>query len=69
MSASARALSTDLVPRYLKRLNEEPLFRDRRFATLEVGERELEQQRVAEFRLDSSGADGVQRTAMEAPRP
>ncbi len=69
MTLSARALSTDLVPRYLKRLNEEPLFRDRRFATLEVGEREFGQQRVAEFRLDSSGADGVQRTAMEAPRP
>jgi len=69
MTLSARALSADLVPRYLKRLNEEPLFRDRRFATLEVGEREVAQQRVAEFRLDSSGIDATQRPLIGASRP
>lgn len=66
VTIDARALSPDLVPSYLRRLNDEALFRSRRFASLSVKERELRPGdaegaqageapavRIVEFKLES----------------
>jgi hypothetical protein len=66
VTIDARALSPDLVPSYLRRLNGEELFRSRRFASLSVKEREVRPGdseaardgeapalRIVEFKLES----------------
>jgi hypothetical protein len=66
VTIDARALSPDLVPDYLRRLNDESLFRSRRFASLSVREREFrpgdaegarageaQAVRIVEFKLES----------------
>ena len=59
LSLSGRALDATLVPQYIERLREDPALKGRRFATLDIGEAEVEKggkgaARVVTFRLVAS---------------
>lgn len=67
-----RALNPELVPGYLQRLQREPAFQNRRFASLNVEDRPAAPasvaapesgtgMRIVEFRLQSAGRDGAAR--------